>query len=181
MSLFREEGMEAGYILNILYNLDKLSEMKAQQTNVDCQDIEEAFMNSFWEEINKFHAIEPLEGVIGAIEHIDLSGCAANVQNNAKDENGVNIVKPNQPEKWNATKSSDEEETLLSKELMGGMDALLAMVFDQYASNTKVESAIAGSSTVGGSCEDGKAEDSLFEIDENPTNCYNLYKRYATL
>lgn len=56
VSLFRDESLEAGYILNILYNLDKISDMKMEerQLNNDTTDMEELFMMSFWEEIQKF-------------------------------------------------------------------------------------------------------------------------------
>lgn len=59
INLFRNESLEAGYILNILYNLDKMTEMKMedQQLNDETSlpsNIEQLFMNSFWEAINKF-------------------------------------------------------------------------------------------------------------------------------
>lgn len=47
--------------MNILYNLNKLTEMKGEQIN-EIQDIEVVFMNSFWEEVNKFH-IEELNAI----------------------------------------------------------------------------------------------------------------------
>lgn len=57
LQLLSDKSIEAGYILNILYNLDKLNEMKEQQSADDAifaGDLCEIFMNDFWCEINKF-------------------------------------------------------------------------------------------------------------------------------
>lgn len=57
VNLFRDQSLDAGYILNILYSLNKLTEMKAkeQQLNSESQDIEAEFMQKFWKEAEKFN------------------------------------------------------------------------------------------------------------------------------
>lgn len=55
IQLLSGESIEAGYILNILYNLDKLSEMKEQQfDSLQTGEFCEIFNGSFWTEVNKF-------------------------------------------------------------------------------------------------------------------------------
>lgn len=110
INLFRAESLEAGYILNILYNLDKMSDMKSEQSIDDLGDIETAFMNSFWEEIQKFRN-EPEEGA-----------CAI-------PENAAKEIKPPKCEK-------QVDNSFLLQDLIGESDALLSMAFEQYISNT---------------------------------------------
>lgn len=160
MNLFREEALEAGYILNILYNLDKLTEMKEEQASAESEAIEDCFMNSFWEEVNKFHVEEPKEVTTpdanGEVTERSASGESSSIDDEC-----------NQSMKSNALRTSDGTESLLFNEMMSGMDALLSMAFEEYATNTKVEN----------SCVSEDEEDAIFEINENPKNCHNLYKK----
>lgn len=112
VNLFRDESLEAGYILNILYNLDKLTEMKlnGHQLNGEPLDIEELFMRRFWAEIEKFHVkSEP--------NKIETQSEIANV-----DEN------------------HEEDDISLSIDLSGKIDALLSMAFDEYTTNINTPS-----------------------------------------
>lgn len=110
VALLRDESLEAGYILNILYSLDKLSEMKGKQSNCDSQDMEILFMNSFWEEINKFEIREPIESEANLSASIRICQADYRVQDDC---------------------------SVLCSEASGEMDTLLSMAFDQYASNSK--------------------------------------------
>lgn len=111
ISLFRNESLEAGYILNILYNLDKLTEMKVngQQLSGETSDVEELFMKSFWDEIKKFQIkTQPEADEIGA----QAMSSPTNVEE-------VSIVED------------------LSTEMSSEMDALLSMAFNQCSMNTE--------------------------------------------
>ncbi|XP_031634279.1 gamma-tubulin complex component 5-like isoform X2 [Contarinia nasturtii] len=145
VSLFCEESLEAGYILNILYNLNKLSEMKGQQVNQETQDIEEVFMNNFWEEVNKFHIEEGNES-----DGIDTQGEEVTEQI----DSAASI---------SMTLDETEGNSLLSTELLGDMDALLSMAFEQYAANTTTQ------------------HESAVDINEEPNNCYKLYEKISKI
>lgn len=109
--IFRDESLEAGYILNILYCLDKLTEMKTkgQQLNTESRGIEEVFMKSFWEEVEKFRMDK----------HIESDEISTHVISNEKD---APII--------------EDDRSLLSNDLSGDMDALLSMAFDQLETTT---------------------------------------------
>lgn len=111
IKLFRAESLEAGYILDILYNLDKVHDMKSEQPADHLQEIEIDFMKSFWEEISKFKIEEPTE-----------EGACALPKNAAE-------IKPIQIEKQHDT-------NFLLQDLTGESDALLSMAFEEYVSNT---------------------------------------------
>lgn len=111
IKLFRAESLEAGYILDILYNLDKVHDMKSEQPADHLQEIEIDFMKSFWEEISKFKIEEPTEE----------GACA--LPKNAEE------IKPIQIEKQHDT-------NFLLQDLTGESDALLSMAFEEYVSNT---------------------------------------------
>lgn len=53
IKLIRNQSMEAGYIMNILYNLGKLSEMK-EVSQHEYEDLGELFMRNVFLELNKF-------------------------------------------------------------------------------------------------------------------------------
>lgn len=112
IKLFRDESLEAGYILNILYNLDKLTEMKAEQSIDTFKDIEKEFMNSFWEEIEKFKSVEPEE---------EEGACAL----------------PDKTGESTSAKPKGDENNFLLQDLTGEADALLSMAFAQYASHAE--------------------------------------------
>lgn len=150
VQLFRNEALEAGYILNILYNLDKLTEMKGQQSNTESQDIEHVFMDTFWNEINKFRIKESDEGVT---ESFDTSKTPENIDSQP---DSVSVFVP---------KTSDQRDSLLPN-LLGEMDALLSMGLEQYASSTRDEGAI-----------DSEEDDKILGLDDDPSNCYNLYEK----
>lgn len=110
IKLFRAESLEAGYILNILYNLDKLTDMKAEQSADDCREIETVFMKSFWEEISKF-------------------------QSEVRDDDEAILL----PEKTGEiVPVKVEDNNFLLQDLTGESDALLSMAFAQYVSDTNV-------------------------------------------
>lgn len=148
VNLFRAESLEAGYILNILYNLDKLTEMKGQQSNDESQNIEEVFMNSFWEEINKFRVDES----DGNDEDI------AQIGNPSGEISSVTHT-PNILSLDLSHSEGREESSMLSNDLMGEMDALLSMAFEQYATDTTHQI------------------DTVADIDEESFNCHKLYER----
>lgn len=55
ITLFSQESLEAGYLLNILYNLDKLTDMKQQLSlNEDSNSLYEAFLGDVLKELAKF-------------------------------------------------------------------------------------------------------------------------------
>lgn len=112
ITLIREEALEAGYILNILYSLDKLSDMKTQQSVDDFEDIEEMFMKSFWEEISKFKT-----------EKFDEDVACALPKEKPKQIDSIKVEKP-------------ETHNFLLEDLTGEADALLSMAFDEYMSIT---------------------------------------------
>lgn len=126
-----------------------MTEMKGHQSIGESNEIEEVFMNSFWEEVNKFHVEESDEN----------------------DEKGVLVEKPRQaPVSVSTTPTSNlnldlsnnderEENSLLSTDLMGEMDALLSMAFEQYATDTTHHI------------------DTVVEIDEESNNCHKLYEK----
>lgn len=114
VTLLRDESLEAGYILNILYSLDKLPEMKGQHSNCESQDMEILFMRNFWEEINKFQIREALE--IESEENVP----AASMKPSDEVDGG-----------------QEDDCSVLCSDTNGQMDTLLSMVFDQYASSTK--------------------------------------------
>lgn len=148
VNLFRAESLEAGYILNILYNLDKLTELKGEQSNDESQNIEEEFMNSFWEEVNKFR-VDNSEG------NDEDSG---QVENPSAEISSVAHT-PNILSLDLSQSDGREESSMLSNELMGEMDALLSMAFEQYATDTTHQI------------------DPVTDIDEEPFNCHRLYER----
>lgn len=92
--------------------MDKLTEMKAkeQQLNGDSQDIEKEFMQSFWEEINKFH------------------------MDSAANQDETNENQPSTEPIHNANKVDDLNS--LFNDFSGNMDALLSMAFDSYTTIT---------------------------------------------
>lgn len=147
VNLFRAESLEAGYILNILYNLDKLTEMKGQQSHEELQDIGVVFMNSFWEEVNKFH----------------VEDCDENDEDSAQAENSsgeAQSVATTPNLSLDLINSDGREDTsLLSNDLMGEMDALLSMAFEQYATETTHQI------------------DPVVEIEEESFNCHQLYEK----
>lgn len=112
VNLFRDQSLDAGYILNILYSLDKLTEMKAteQQLNGESQNIEEEFMQNFWKEVSKF----------------DVKNSAEIVETNAQTV-GESNIDGNQEDDLNS----------MSNDFGGNLDALLSMAFDSYTSNIK--------------------------------------------
>lgn len=124
VNLFRDQSLDAGYILNILHSLDKLTEMKAkeQQLNGESQNIIDEFMQSFWKDINKF----VVEG-------------SANIYE-TNDKTGIEPVVGGREE-------ADSSSPFFHR---GNMDALLSMAFDSYTSdikkNTKDNSLIAENS-----------------------------------
>lgn len=109
VGLFRDQSLDAGYILNILYSLHKLTEMRAkeQQLNGESLDIEEEFMQSFWKEVNKF----------------DMGNAAVNETN---EKIGVES---------NVDCNKEDDSSSLFNEFSGNMDALLSMAIDSYTSN----------------------------------------------
>lgn len=108
VNLFRNESLEAGYILNILYNLDKMMEMKkAERESGNASfDIGKSFMSSFWEEIEKFRIENP-------------------TQNQASNnENTESSAEGNPPEEPNEDIHNQCEE-------LNEMDALLSIAFNR--------------------------------------------------
>lgn len=53
IKLLRTESIEMGYIMNILYNLGKLTEMK-EVSHLQYEELSERFMANLWQELNKF-------------------------------------------------------------------------------------------------------------------------------
>lgn len=123
VNLFRDQSLDAGYILNILYSLDKLTEMKAkeQQLNGESQNIEEEFMQNFWKEVSKF----------------DMTDSTEIIETNAQSKVGESNVDGNKEDNLNS----------ISNDFGGNLDALLSMAFDSYTPNiqntTKCNSLIA--------------------------------------
>lgn len=113
VSLFRDLSLDAGYILNILYNLDKLSEMKAkeQQSNGPSQNIEQEFMQNFWKDVSKFS----IDNEVESIETIASHTC------------GIP----------NVDDFDVENSSVISNDFGSNLDTLLSMVFDSYTSNIK--------------------------------------------
>lgn len=110
VNLFRDLSLDAGYILNILYNLDKLSEMKAteQHSNGESQDIEQEFMQKFWSEASKFampHSVESIETNAATVDVRNVGG------------------------------NAEEDLTSISHDFGSNLDTLLSMAFDSYTSN----------------------------------------------
>lgn len=121
INLFCDQSLDAGYILNILYSLDKLAEMKQkeQQLNGEFQDIEKVFIRSFWDEINKFDVeSSPKQSKIHA--NIDADTIL------------------------DGTKAYDLDSNF--SDFSGNMDALLSMAFDSYSSIAKSNSLAAENS-----------------------------------
>lgn len=141
VNLFRAESLEAGYILNILYNLDKLTEMKGQQSSAESQDIEEVFMNSFWKEVNKFHIEETDEDAVLVEKSESIAPTSLSLDLSHNDES--------------------EGRSLLSTDLMGEMDALLSMAFEQCATY------------------ETNNLDTVVENEEEANNCYKVFEKYA--
>lgn len=115
--------------------------MKGEQLIYQSQDMEEVFMKSFWEEVNKFHVNE--------FDENDEDGAQAKEVNCLTPSISLN------------TSVNDEtnSNSLVSTELLGDMDALLSIAFEQYVTNTT------------------NYQDTTTEIDEDPNNCYKLYER----
>lgn len=113
VSLFRDLSLDAGYILDILYNLDKLSEMKAkeQQSNGPSQDIEREFMQKFWKDVSKF----------------SVEDTAENIQSDA----------PRSIDTPNIDIHVDKDSNAISNDFGSNLDTLLSMAFDSYSSNIK--------------------------------------------
>lgn len=111
IKLFRAESLEAGYILDILYNLDKLHDMKSEQPVDHLQEIETDFMTIFWEEISKFKTEEPTEE----------GACA--LPKDAEESKSIQFEK-------------QHDTNFLLQDLTGESDALLSMAFEEYVSNT---------------------------------------------
>lgn len=56
LQLLREQSLEARYILKILYNLDKLTDMKQQLTYIKHSDeLYKAFLSHIFKELSKFN------------------------------------------------------------------------------------------------------------------------------
>lgn len=53
IKLLRSESIEMGYIMNILYNLGKITEMK-EFSHLQYEELSEQFMANVWQELNKF-------------------------------------------------------------------------------------------------------------------------------
>lgn len=113
VSLFRDLSLDAGYILNILYSLDKLSEMKAkeQQSNGPPQDIEQEFMQKFWKDISKF----------------SIENAAESIEANA----------PQTGDAQNIDGHVAEDSSAISNDFGSNLDTLLSMAFESYTSNIK--------------------------------------------
>lgn len=115
VNLFRDLSLDAGYILNILYSLDKLSEMKAneQQTNGESQDIEQEFMQKFWMEASKF----------------DVRNSTESIETNVQTAVDVPSI----------VDGDDIEEDLNSipNNFGSNLDTLLSMAFDSYSSKIR--------------------------------------------
>lgn len=109
ITLLRDEALEAGYILNILHNLDKLTEMKGRQSADETQNIEDVFMNTFLEEISQFHIDGAMETEV-RVEPLKPAICI--------------------------TAPTGEHASLVNKELSGDADALLSMAFEQFISHS---------------------------------------------
>lgn len=114
VNLFRDLSLDAGYILNILYNLDKLSEMKAkeQKLNGPSQNIEQEFMQKFWKDVGKFSIKRRVE----SIETITSQIC---------DTPNVDDV------------DVGEDPSVNSNDFGSNLDTLLSMAFDAYTSTIK--------------------------------------------
>lgn len=79
---------------------------KGQQPNGELQDIEADFIQSFWNEANKFH----------------MENLAESNETNTQTDGESNIIK-------------EDDFGLIFNDFSGNMDALLAMAFDSYTSN----------------------------------------------
>lgn len=112
--LFRDLSLNAGYILNILYNLDKLSEMKAKehQSNGPTQNIEQEFIQKFWNDVSKFS----IESEVESIETVASQTCGT----------------PNVDDF-----DAGEDSSVISNNFGSNLDTLLSMAFDSYTSNIK--------------------------------------------
>lgn len=53
IKLLRTESIEMGYIMDILYNLGKITEMK-EVSHLQYEELSERFMANLWQELNKF-------------------------------------------------------------------------------------------------------------------------------
>lgn len=120
--------------------------MKGQQSNGESRDVEEVFMNSFWEEVNKFRVEESDDDdESGQIETPRLeAGSVVETPNFSLDLSRNDEV---------------EEKSFLSGDMMGEMDALLSMAFEQYVTDTTQDSG------------------PVIEIDEESTNCHRFYEK----
>lgn len=113
VNLFHDLSLDAGYILSILYNLDKLSEMKSkeeQQSSGESQDIEQEFMQKFWKEISKFDVDHSAESIETNAQTVELQNVDGNVEEDVKS---------------------------MSNDFGSNLDTLLSMAFDSYTSNIK--------------------------------------------
>lgn len=119
--------------------------MKGQQSNGESRDIEEVFMNSFWEEVNKFHIED------------DVDEESVSVERSRQDTDSV-MGTPSLSLDFSQS-DTREERSLLSSDLMGEMDALLSMAFEQYATDTT------------------QTVDPVAEIEEESINCHRLYEK----
>lgn len=111
--------------------------MKGQQSSAESQSIEEVFMNSFWEEINKFHINELDEEAVTVENSDSVVPTSLSLDLSQNDES--------------------ESRSLLSSDLIGEMDALLSMAFEQ--------------------CDTTNHIDTVVEIDLEPTNCFKVFEK----
>lgn len=54
LQMMSDQSLEAGYIINILYNLDKLNDMRQQQLCDHTSDLYESFVTNVFDELKKF-------------------------------------------------------------------------------------------------------------------------------
>lgn len=104
IKLLRKKSMDTGYIMNILYDLGKINEMKGASQSED-NDLSEVFLNKFWCELNKFRK-SPNDDF-------------------ARQDSGIEDAQNVEPD-------AGADGVDYFQELTSEADSLLAMVYQQY-------------------------------------------------